>query len=113
MRNGFDTLLQVVQNDFGYDLSFSLEDATGAALDISGASLSFNAQSDGDYAVKFDNPMIMVNASQGLCKYTVQSTDFVLSGAWSVQIVVTFLTGEMLTFTGITVQVDPALPLSQ
>jgi len=112
MRNGFDTLLQVVQNDFGYDLSFSLEDATGAVLDISGASLSFKAQTDGDYTVKFQNPMIVVSASQGSCKYTVRSTDFVLAGTWSAQIVVTYLTGEVLTFSGITVQVDPELPLS-
>lgn len=113
MRNGFETLLEVVQNDYGYDLSFSLEDSSGAPLDISGATLEFKAQTTGDYVVKFQNPMTVVSASQGLCKYTVLATDFVVPGAWAAQIVVTYLTGEVLTFTGITVQVDPALPISK
>lgn len=113
MRNGFATLLQVVQNDFGYDLSFQLEDATGADLDISGATLAFRAQSESDYAVKFENAMAVVNASSGTCKYTVRSTDFVVSGGWSAQVVVTYNSGEVLTFTGIVVTVEPELPLSQ
>lgn len=112
MRNGFETLLQVVQNDYGYDLSFSLQDSSGQALDLSGATLSFKAQTESDYTVEFDNPMAIVNASSGLCKYSVLATDFVVPGAWSAQIVVTYPAGEVLTFTGITVNVDPELPLS-
>lgn len=112
MRNGFDTLLQVVQNDYGFDLSFELQDATGADLDLSGATLVFRAQSESDYTVKFENAMVVVSASTGRCKYTVQGTDFVISGAWQAQVVVTYSPTEVLTFTGITVQVDPELPLS-
>lgn len=113
MRNGFDTVMEVVQNDFGYALSFALQDATGAALNITGATLAFNAQAESDYTVKFDNPMAITNASQGLCNYTVLATDFVVSGDWQVQIVVNYPTGEVLTFTGITITVDAVLPLSQ
>lgn len=112
MRNGFDTLLQAVQNDHGYDLSFSLQDSSGVALDISNATLAFNAQAESDYTIQFDNPMAVVNASGGLCKYTVQATDFVTSGNWTAQIVVTYNTGEVLTFSGITIVVTAALPIS-
>lgn len=111
MRNGFNTLLQVVQNDSGYDLSFMLEDATGAVLDISNATLTFKAQADSDFTIQFENAMVVTNASGGLCKYTVQTTDFVVPGGWNAQIVVTYLTGEVLTFSGISIVVDAELPL--
>lgn len=112
MRNGFDTLLQVVQNDFGYDLSFALEDSSGAVLDISSASVVFKAQAESDRTIQFSNAMVVVNASGGLCKYTVQVTDFIIAGAWNAQIEVTYIAGEVLTFSGITVQVDDELPIS-
>lgn len=112
MRNGFDTLLQVVQNDFGYDLSFALEDSSGVMLDLSSSTLAFKAQTDSDYQVQFTGSMVIVNAPQGQCKYTVRATDFVAAGTWQAQIVVTYITGEVLTFSGITVQVDAALPIS-
>ncbi len=112
MRNGFDTLLQVVQNDYGFDLYFELQDATGSDLDLSGATLMFRAQAESDYTVQFQNSMVVVAASTGKCKYTVQATDFVIAGAWRAQVVVTYSPTEVLTFTGITVQVDPELPLT-
>lgn len=111
MRNGFDTLLLVVQNDFGYDLSFSLQDNNGVAIDLSGSTLQFIAQLESDANIQFQNSMTIVSASTGLCKYTIQSTDFVASGLWNGQIRVTYTTGEVLSFTGIQVQADPALPI--
>lgn len=112
MRNGFLTQLGVVQNDYGYDLSFMLEDSAGEELDINGASLQFILQPTGDYDIQTGGAMAIVNASQGQCKYTVQQGDFPASGQWAAQIQVTFATGEILTFTGIVVTVDPELPLS-
>lgn len=112
MRNGFDTLLQIVQNDYGYDISFALQDSSGTALDISGATLAFIGQLEADNTIQFNGAMAIVNASGGTCKYTVQQTDFIIAGQWNGQVRVTYTTGEVLTFTGITLQVDPKLPIS-
>ena len=111
MRNGFDTLLSVVQNDFGYDLSFTLQDSAGVVLDISSSTLEFICQLESNANVQFTGSMVIVNASSGQCKYTVRVTDFVASGLWNAQIRVTYTTGEVLSFTGIQVQADPALPI--
>lgn len=112
MRNGFDTLLQVVQQDQQYDLSFQLQDAAGVGLDLTDSTLVFKAQLDSDRDVNFSGSMAVVSASEGKCKYTVQPTDFSQPGTWRAQVVVTYGIGEVLTFTGITVQVAAKLPLS-
>jgi hypothetical protein len=111
MTNGTTTLLQVVQNDFGYNLSFSLTDITRAPLDISTSIVSFKAQLENDLSVQFNNTMTIINPSQGQCRYTVQAADFAIAGTYNVQIVVTYAS-EVITFSDIQVIVEAELPLS-
>jgi hypothetical protein len=111
MRNGFPTTISVVQNDYGYALPFTLQDSTGAALDLTNAtSVHFKAQLDASYPVQFNNAMVVTSASTGGCEYVVQSTDFVLPGIWNAQIVVSYA-GEVITFDGIQVTVSAEVPV--
>jgi hypothetical protein len=111
MRNGFDTLLEIVQGNYGFALPFTLQDSSGAAVDITSASLAFKAQLESDPSVQFSGAMAIVSGPGGTCSYTVAQTDFPTSGVWNAQIVATF-TGEVLTFTGIVVKVVDQIPVS-
>lgn len=112
MRNGFDTLIELVQGNYGQILPFTLTDSAGVPVDITNAtSLAFVAQLDSDNSVEFSNAMTKVNGPAGTCTYTVLQTDFPISGVWNAQVVVTYA-GEVLTFTGIAITVDDQLPVS-
>lgn len=112
MRNGFNTILQIVQGDYGMTWSFVLQDSSGNPLDLSNAALTFNCQLDSDYPVKFQNSMTVVTAASGIATYTVLPTDFVTPGTYNVQIIVNYNTGaEILTFDGIQVVATNELPL--
>ena len=113
MRNGFDTVLQVVQGNFGFTWPFALQDSSGAAVDLSGASsVTFNAQLDSDNTVQFNGAMVVTNPSGGLCSYTIAATDFIVTGTWNAQVVVTYSSTEILSFAGIQVLVTASIPIS-
>lgn len=110
MRQGFDTLIGVVQNNYGYTLSFTCQDANGVTVDLTGATLSFHAQLESDPTVKFANAMAIVGApTNGQCSYTVQQADFTIAGVYNAQIVVNS-TGEVISFPGISITVTQAIP---
>lgn len=102
--------ITVVQNDQGYNLPFTLTDASGNAISLAGATLTFAAQRSGTSALKFNNAMVIDSAIAGTCHYLVATGDFDVPGKYICQIVVTFGTGEVLTYPNIIVNVDPTLP---
>lgn len=107
-----DTLLTLVQNDFGYDLPFTLKDSTGAVVNLTNSVLSFVCQSVSDGAVNFTGSMSIVSAVAGTCKYTVQPSDFKVAGTYTAQVVVNYASStEIISFSGINIEVVPKLPL--
>lgn len=110
MRNGFETLIETVVGNYGFNLPFTLQDSAGVAVDITNATLAFKAQLDSDDTVQFSGTMTRVSGPAGTCFYTVAQTDFPVAGSWNAQIVATFA-GEVITFTGIVVTVDDQLPV--
>lgn len=111
MRNGFTTQIETVQGNYGYNLPFTLTDSSGTPIDLTNATLAFEAQLDSDNSVQFSGAMVIDTAISGICHYEVAQTDFPQAGIWNVQIIATYA-GEVLTWTGITVNVDPQLPVS-
>lgn len=110
MRNGFDTQIQTVQGNYGFNIPFTLQDSEGNVVDLSGATVRFEAQLVSDDIVEFSGAVTIDSATAGTCHYNVQSTDFPISGQWNAQVIVSF-TGEKLTFTGIVVTVEDQLPV--
>jgi hypothetical protein len=111
MLNGFPTLISTVQNSYGYTWPFTLQDSAGNTIDLTSASgVTFVCQFAGDNTVQFSNPMTIVTANQGKVSYTVQQTDFPIPGTWNAQFQIAF-TGQLMIFSGITIQVDPELPI--
>lgn len=108
-----DTLITLVQDDYGYDLSFILKDATGVVVNLSGAALAFICQSVSDESVNFRGVMSIINGPAGSCKYTVQQTDFLVSGSFTAQVEVNYGAGaEIFTFSGINIEVVSKLPVT-
>lgn len=106
-------LISVVQGDHNYDLNFTVTDAQGVAVDLTGATLTFEAQLLSDLTIHFSGSMAIVTAASGKCKYTVQSSDFPVAGEYNCQIVVVFSgPGEQITVPDILVSVEAAVPVS-
>lgn len=112
MKNGVPTNITIVQTDYGYDLAFTLEDFSGVPLDISAATLVFEAQSISDPTIVVSEPMTVLSGPAGTCKYTVQQNDFTVAGQYSVQIIVSFSVAEVVTFPNINLCVLARLPIS-
>lgn len=104
--------LTIVQSDMGFDWNFTLQDSQGVAQNIANANLFFKAQLISDLAINFKNAMTVISAPAGTCKYTVQEDDFIVPGTYSAQIVVEYNSGEIVTFSDITVEVQPSLPVT-
>lgn len=108
-----DTLITIVQNDYGFDLNFTLKDAVGAVVNLTGSTLTFIGQLVNDNSVTFTGSMTIISAVGGTCKYTVQSTDFTIAGQWNGQITVNYSSStEIVSFSGININVVAKLPVS-
>lgn len=104
------TLIKVYKSDKLYDINFTLQDANGAAIDLTGATLLLKAQKQGVSALKFSGAMAIVNATAGTCKYTVAEMDFSDVGQYYAEIEVTYTGGKIITFGDIVINVLPELP---
>jgi hypothetical protein len=104
-------MANIVQGDADYDINFALTDATGAVVDLTGATLVLNAQSVADPTAQFSGAMSIVSAVAGTCKYTVAATDFAVTGDWNAQVVVTYPSTEKVTFSDILFIVDARIPV--
>lgn len=104
--------IEVIQNDKGYDLNFTLKDADDVVIDITGGTpISFKAQKEGGTALKFTGSMSIVTGTAGTCKYTIGATDFDEVGRYQCEVEVTLSSGsKVITFGDIIVTVKPQLP---
>ena len=105
------TLIPVVQSDNDYLLNFTLTDATGAVVNLSGATLTFYGQLVSDALVQFSGAMSIISAVAGTCSYSVATSNFAIVGTYNCQIKANFTSpGEVISFTNIQVVVNPSIP---
>lgn len=103
--------LTLVQSNYGYALSFVLEDITGTVINLTNAALTFNCQSVSDPTVEFIGNMSITSPTLGTCQYVVQSGDFKVLGPYTAQVVANYSSGvEIITWTGINITVVGQLP---
>ncbi len=104
--------IDVVKSDKLYDINFTLQDANGAAFDLTNnTQILLKAQQQGSTSLKFTGTMAVVGApTLGTCKYTVQTTDFDATGQYYAEIEVTYSGGKVVTFPDIVISVLPELP---
>jgi BppU N-terminal domain len=104
--------IQIVQNDYGYQLPFTLEDALGNAVNLTGATLSLAVQSAQDPSgtlITLSGTIGIDNATEGTCHYTVAISDFTNPGTYLAQISAAY-GSETISWAGFQIVVLPALP---
>lgn len=105
------THINVVQNDKGYEINFTLKDANEAAIDLTNISaMVFKVQKQGASIAKFSGSMTVVSAPAGTCKYVVATGDFDSAGDYYAEIEATFTGGKVITFGDIIVHAKPEIP---
>jgi hypothetical protein len=104
------TIITVVQNDYGYLLSFTLQDSQGNIFNLTGASsLYFRTQMVGNSSINSSGSMSVLSATAGTCSYTVAKTDFTVAGLYNAQIEVNF-SGQTVTWSNLQLEVSPSVP---
>lgn len=101
--------IKIYEGDKNYNLNFTLQDNSGTAIDITGASLKFKAQRAGATSLAVDSAMQISVGTSGTCYYQVQTGDFE-EGSYHAEIEVTFASGEVDTFGDIIIRVKGDLP---
>jgi|GEM_PF-3585117 len=70
------TIIQVTQNDKGYKLNFTVKDADGEVVNLTGKAISFQVAEKVTLTEKFVGVCAIVSAVAGTCSYTVATTNF-------------------------------------
>ena len=103
--------ISVVQSDYGQQLSFTLTQSDGVTpLDLTGATVTINAQLLNDAELKFTNTLAVDVAASGTCHYTVNQGDFDTEGRYYIEIRVAYSTSEVVTFSNIILTATPKIP---
>ena len=77
--------LTIAKNDYGYNLSFTVQDASGTAYnlaDFTAVTLKIWVEGSRPDALLGDSALDIDNAASGTCHYTVQSGDFSAKGSY-------------------------------
>ena len=102
------------QNDYGFELPFTLQDSNGNPVDITLASLSISVQDSQDPTQTdlVTGPVAVDVGAADTCHYTVAQGDFPYNGTFVAQIIASWSQNITLTWSGITIIVRPKLPQS-
>jgi hypothetical protein len=98
--------LELVRNDKGYDLQFTILDADENAVNLTNATIKLKVRKWNDTYAKFVGTCTITNAQAGQCKYTVTSTDFNIVGRYKCELEVAWGESKTMTATDLTVVVE-------
>lgn len=103
--------IEVIQNDYGYDLEFKVLDARNIPVDLSSVnSIKVIIAEANSNVAKVIGFCSVVNPQEGICKYTVREGDFdEPNKVYKVELELEF-TGKVITVRGASIKVLPELP---
>jgi hypothetical protein len=104
---------EIVQNDYGYEIPFTLQDGNGNAVNLTGAVLTLSVQSAQDPSgtnLTLGGSMSIDSAPAGTCHYTVAVGDFPNPGSFLTTVTAVWSGSETLTWIGPQLVVLPMLP---
>jgi len=103
--------ITVIQNDYGYNLQFRLKDASGNAVDLTGAdTVKLLIYERNSSTAKIVGTCTVLDASSGTFQYTVQEGDFSEAPkTYLAEVEVTWPT-KVISATGVTIRVRPEAP---
>ena len=102
--------IEVVQNDYGYELQFKIVDAEGNPVDLTGATVKIFIAEPGAAKAKVSSTCYIVDAQNGLCRYIVQEGDFnEAPKTYQVELELNYA-DRVITAKGVTIKVVKELP---
>ena len=105
--------VELVQNDYGYDLEFQVTDVSGQPVPLEGASIMLFVAEAGSSKAKVVGSCQVTDAPNGKCKYTVQEGDFDEGNkVYLAELEITY-SGMVITARGLKIKVVPELPESK
>jgi len=101
------TTINVQKGAYNYYLTFTLTQGS-SALNLTGATVELKvADFNTPTTVKFTGSCIVTDASNGICKYLVQSSDFDSAGQYKGQLHITYTaTGKLIKTDSIKIYVQ-------
>jgi len=98
--------LELVRNDKGYDLQFTILDADENPVNLTAATIKLKVRKWNDSYAKFVANCTITNAQAGQCKYTVGPTDFNVVGRYKCELEVSWGESKTMTAVDLTVVVE-------
>jgi hypothetical protein len=99
-------LLELIRNDKGYDIEFTVLDADEDPVNLTSSTISFKVRKWNDSYAKFVGTCVITDALAGKCKYTVTATDFDAVGKYKAEIEVVWLDGKVMTASDLTITIQ-------
>lgn len=83
--------IQIVRNDYGFNLEITVKQHDGAVLDLTGSTITFTAAPvDSIGTAQATGTCTLSNPTAGVCKYPVASGDFNVAGEFRAEIYIAF-----------------------
>jgi hypothetical protein len=104
---------QIVQNNYGQKLDFTIVDGQGNVVDLTGAAVTLKVQRADDPTnslLALGGSVTIDAAAQGTCHYTVAQGDFTSPGKYLGELVVAVSGVSSISAPGIVILVQPTLP---
>lgn len=86
------------QNDTSPAMTATLQDAAGAPVNLTGASVRFHTRRNGKAAATVDAAAVIVNAAAGSVRYNWSPPDTAISGTYQAEFEVTYADGSIETY---------------
>jgi len=78
--------MDIIQNDYGFDMNFTVLDSDSTPINLSGGSVQFTVADKFTLGSLFTKNCTIDTAASGLCHYTVGSGDFSAVGNYTWQL---------------------------
>lgn len=101
--------MEITQNDYGYDVLFTVKDADEQAVPLTDAEeIRFNVVEIDTFRNVLNGLCEVTEAGEGTCKYTVGSGDFKKAGNFQGALLIKFTGGKRITTRKFFITVDRA-----
>jgi len=100
---------ELVRNDKGFDLTFTVLDADNVAVNLTGSTIKFKMALIASATLKVNGDCTITDPTNGKCKYTVGETDLNTVGTYHAELEITS-SGKIITAPMDDIEVVADLP---
>jgi hypothetical protein len=97
--------LELVRNDYGYALTFTIKDAQDNVVDLTNSTVKFKVKAYGASSLLIDANCTITDAVNGVVTYTVQQTDFTITKRYKGELQVTWTGGRVMTASDLAIDI--------